>query len=75
MLNDLAGAWCDAGTYAEYIAVAEADVALMPTNLSFEAAASVPPGSLTAYQVTLSMLWLTASLEHFGQVVAEYIVV
>ena len=43
-----------AGTYAEYIALPEADVALMPANLSFEAAAGVPLTALTAFQVSLS---------------------
>ena len=38
------------GAYAEYIAVPEKHAALMPTNLLFEEAASVPLAALTAYQ-------------------------
>jgi NADPH2:quinone reductase len=38
------------GTYAEYVALHEKNVALMPTNLLFEEAASVPLAALTAYQ-------------------------
>jgi NADPH:quinone reductase-like Zn-dependent oxidoreductase len=39
------------GTFAEYIAIDEADVALKPTNLSMEEAASIPLVGLTAWQV------------------------
>ncbi len=39
------------GTFAEYIAVAEADLALKPKSLSMEEAASVPLVALTAWQV------------------------
>jgi NADPH2:quinone reductase len=38
------------GTYAEYVALPEKNVALMPKNLLFEEAASVPLAALTAYQ-------------------------
>jgi NADPH:quinone reductase-like Zn-dependent oxidoreductase len=39
------------GTFAEFIAIPEADVALKPANLSMEDAASVPLVGLTAWQV------------------------
>jgi NADPH:quinone reductase-like Zn-dependent oxidoreductase len=39
------------GTFAEYIAIDEADLALKPKNLSMEEAASVPLVGLTAWQV------------------------
>ena len=39
------------GTFAEYIAIDAADVALKPANLSMEEAASVPLVALTAWQV------------------------
>jgi len=39
------------GTFAEYIAVDEADVALKPKTLSMEEAASIPLVGLTAWQV------------------------
>ncbi|WP_405145662.1 NADP-dependent oxidoreductase [Nocardia salmonicida] len=38
------------GTFAERIAVAEADLALKPTSISFEDAASLPLVALTAWQ-------------------------
>lgn len=38
------------GTFAQYIAIDEADVALKPKNLSFEEAASIPLVGLTAWQ-------------------------
>ncbi|MEU4813236.1 NADP-dependent oxidoreductase [Nocardia fluminea] len=38
------------GTFAERIAVAEADLALKPTSVSFEEAASLPLVALTAWQ-------------------------
>lgn len=37
------------GTFAEYIAVHEDDIALKPTNVSFEEAASIPLVGLTSY--------------------------
>ncbi|MDX8527395.1 NADP-dependent oxidoreductase [Mesorhizobium sp. MSK_1335] len=39
------------GTFAEFIAINEADVALKPKNLSMEEAASIPLVGLTAWQV------------------------
>jgi NADPH:quinone reductase-like Zn-dependent oxidoreductase len=39
------------GTFAEYIAINEADAALKPKNLSMEEAASIPLVGLTAWQV------------------------
>jgi NADPH:quinone reductase-like Zn-dependent oxidoreductase len=39
------------GTFAEFIAVNESDVALKPKNLSMEEAASIPLVGLTAWQV------------------------
>lgn len=39
------------GTYAEYISVPEAIVALKPENLSFEQAAAIPSAGLTALQI------------------------
>ena len=41
------------GTFAEYIAINEADVALKPKNLSMEEAASIPLVGLTAWQVLI----------------------
>lgn len=38
------------GTYAEYVAVAERHVALMPPSLLFEEAAGIPCAALTAHQ-------------------------
>ena len=40
---------CGMGAYAEYLAVKPATVALKPSNLSFEEAASVPVASQTAW--------------------------
>ncbi len=39
------------GTFAEYIAIDEADVAIKPNNLTMEEAASIPLVALTAWQV------------------------
>ena len=39
------------GTFAEYIAIDEADVAMKPNNLTMEEAASIPLVALTAWQV------------------------
>ena len=39
-----------AGTYAEYSAVKEKELALMPAGISFEEAAGIPLAALTAYQ-------------------------
>jgi NADPH2:quinone reductase len=41
------------GTYAEYVAVAERHVALMPPSLLFEEAATIPCAALTAHQALL----------------------
>ena len=41
------------GTFAEFIAVNEADVALKPKNLTMEEAASIPLVSLTAWQTLI----------------------
>ncbi|MER8800756.1 MULTISPECIES: NADP-dependent oxidoreductase [unclassified Mesorhizobium] len=41
------------GTFAEFIAVNEADVALKPENLSMEEAASIPLVGLTAWQTLI----------------------
>lgn len=41
-----------AGTYAEYYAAKESDIAEMPASVSFQEAAGIPLASLTAYQVT-----------------------
>ncbi|SFS14125.1 NADPH:quinone reductase [Dyella sp. OK004] len=41
------------GTLAEFIAMNEADVALKPTNLTMEEAASIPLVGLTAWQVLI----------------------
>lgn len=38
------------GTFAEFIAVDQVDVALKPTNMTFEEAASIPLVGLTSYQ-------------------------
>lgn len=46
------------GTFAEYIAIHEEDIALKPKNLSFEEAASIPLVGLTAYQALTDILQL-----------------
>ncbi|MBS4218293.1 NADP-dependent oxidoreductase [Bacillus sp. FJAT-49711] len=46
------------GTFAEYIAIHEDDIALKPKNLSFEEAASIPLVGLTTYQALLDILQL-----------------
>ena len=46
------------GTFAEYIAVHEEDIALKPKNLSFEEAASIPLVGLTTYQAFTEILQL-----------------
>ncbi|AIQ60788.1 NADP-dependent oxidoreductase [Paenibacillus borealis] len=48
------------GTFAEYIAVHEEDIALKPGNLSFEEAASIPLVGLTSYQALHDILQLSA---------------
>lgn len=44
------------GTFAEYIAVDQGDVALKPSNLNFEQAASVPLTGLTSYQALVDIM-------------------
>ena len=46
------------GTFAEYIAIHEDDIALKPKNLSFEEAASIPLVGLTTYQALHDILQL-----------------
>ncbi|WP_026568584.1 NADP-dependent oxidoreductase [Bacillus sp. UNC41MFS5] len=46
------------GTFAEYIAIHEDDIALNPKNLSFEEAASIPLVGLTSYQALTDILQL-----------------
>ncbi|WP_213278319.1 NADP-dependent oxidoreductase [Chryseobacterium indologenes] len=41
------------GAFAEYIAINEKDLALKPTNISFEEAASIPLVSLTVWQALI----------------------
>nr|WP_245262154.1 NADP-dependent oxidoreductase [Mesorhizobium sp. WSM3626] len=48
------------GTFAEFIAMDEADVALKPKNLSMEEAASIPLVGLTAWQVLVERAGLTS---------------
>ncbi|MDO4694467.1 MAG: NADP-dependent oxidoreductase [Eikenella sp.] len=48
------------GTFAEYIAVHEDDIAAKPANLSFAEAASIPLVGLTAYQAFYEALRLKA---------------
>lgn len=47
------------GTYAEYAAVKENQLALKPENISFDEAAAIPLAGLTAYQVIKEQLKLT----------------
>lgn len=44
------------GTFAEFIAIHEDDIALKPKNLSFEEAASIPLIGLTSYQALIDIL-------------------
>ncbi|WP_436371605.1 NADP-dependent oxidoreductase [Cytobacillus sp. BC1816] len=46
------------GTFAEYIAIHEDDIALKPKNLSFEEAAAIPLVGLTSYQALTDILQL-----------------
>lgn len=46
------------GTFAEYIAIHENDIALKPNNLSFEEAASIPLVGLTSYQALHDIMQL-----------------
>jgi NADPH:quinone reductase-like Zn-dependent oxidoreductase len=47
------------GTFAEFIAMNEADVAMKPKNLTMEEAASIPLAGLTAWQVLVERANLT----------------
>ncbi|WP_010622631.1 NADP-dependent oxidoreductase [Paucilactobacillus suebicus] len=44
------------GTFADYLAVDQSDLALKPINLTFEQSASMPLVSLTAYQILHDMM-------------------
>lgn len=55
------------GTFAEYIAVNENDVALKPRNISMEEAASVPLVGLTAWQVLVERAKLQKGQKVFIQ--------
>jgi len=43
------------GTFAEFIAINETDVALKPKNISMEQAASIPLVGLTAWQARIEV--------------------
>ncbi|PYE15490.1 NADPH:quinone reductase-like Zn-dependent oxidoreductase [Williamsia limnetica] len=47
------------GTFAEYIAIDHADVALKPTTLSFEEAAAIPLVALAAWQMLVDTAHIT----------------
>ncbi|AZO44541.1 NADP-dependent oxidoreductase [Mesorhizobium sp. M7D.F.Ca.US.005.01.1.1] len=55
------------GTFAEFIAMDEADVALKPVNLSMEEAASIPLVGLTAWQALIDRANLTKGQKVFIQ--------
>lgn len=55
------------GTFAEFIAVEEADVALKPDSLSMEEAASIPLVGLTAWQVLVDRAGLKKGQKVFIQ--------
>ena len=55
------------GTFAEFIAINQADVALKPENLSMEEAASIPLVGLTAWQVLVERAGLTKGQKVFIQ--------
>ncbi|UVK57133.1 NADP-dependent oxidoreductase [Mesorhizobium sp. AR02] len=55
------------GTFAESIAIDEADVALKPKNLSMEEAASIPLVGLTAWQVLVETAGLKTGQKVFIQ--------
>ncbi|WP_143462342.1 NADP-dependent oxidoreductase [Levilactobacillus enshiensis] len=46
------------GTFAEYLAVDQADIALKPRNLSFDQAAAIPLVGLTSYQALHDLMAL-----------------
>jgi len=55
------------GTFAEYIAVNEADLALKPKNISMEEAASIPLVGLTAWQALVETVNLKKGQKVFIQ--------
>jgi NADPH:quinone reductase-like Zn-dependent oxidoreductase len=55
------------GTFAEYIAIDETDVALKPKNLSMEEAASIPLVGLTAWQALIERAKLKKGQKVFIQ--------
>jgi alcohol dehydrogenase len=55
------------GTFAEYIAIHEDDIAFKPKNLSFEEAASIPLVGLTTYQALTDILQLQKGQKIFIQ--------
>ncbi|QKC86225.1 NADP-dependent oxidoreductase [Mesorhizobium sp. NZP2077] len=55
------------GTFAEFIAIDEADVALKPKNLSMEEAASIPLVGLTVWQVLVEAAGLKKGQKVFIQ--------
>lgn len=65
------------GTFAELIAMNEADVALKPGNLTMEEAASIPLVGLTAWQVLVERadVVIDYKKEEFAKVLNDYDVV
>lgn len=55
------------GTFAEYIAINESDVALKPKNISMEEAGSIPLVGLTAWQVLVEITKLKKGQKVFIQ--------
>lgn len=55
------------GTFAEYIAIDESDVALKPKNITFEEAASIPLVGLTAWQAFVERGFLKKGQKVFIQ--------
>ena len=55
------------GTFAEFIAIDEKDVALKPKNISMEEAASIPLVALTAWQVLVERAQLESGQKVFIQ--------
>jgi NADPH:quinone reductase-like Zn-dependent oxidoreductase len=56
-----------AGTFAEFIAISETDIALKPKNLSMEESASIPLVGLTAWQALIEVGKLKAGQKVFIQ--------
>jgi len=48
------------GTFAEYLAIAQGDIAVKPKNLTFEEAASIPLVGLTSYQALHDIMQVQA---------------